>query len=119
MSCTWRLEGNGPSCDDCCSACSNGNAVTCSAGETAAGAEEESGLEELFDEKFRCGRCRGGSCEVREIVLASGRPLPAVQQHVYLFVSCLSCGSVEIFDRSVLGERAGVVLDILYEYGDL
>lgn len=76
-------------------------------------------LKELIEEKFRCSKCRGGACEVHEVAVMTkkiGGMTKDFPHRRYLFASCLSCGSVEVYDPLVLGGsgRAGSVLDIVF-----
>ncbi|MFD1956702.1 zinc ribbon domain-containing protein [Paenibacillus thailandensis] len=121
MKCPWCHEHIAMKRDGTCPACKNDIAGYASEDEIAADGYGEISLEELIADKFRCSKCRGNACGVKEVaVTGSGlaKPLDANHHH-YLFVSCLSCGFVEIYDAEVLGESRsiGAVLDVLFYDG--
>ncbi|OMF16462.1 hypothetical protein BK131_00155 [Paenibacillus amylolyticus] len=77
-------------------------------------------IEEMIERRFVCTKCRGTDCNIKEAPM-SGAGLSKVfdiQHNHYLFVSCASCGYVEIFDPDVLkGKKqgqVGTILDILF-----
>lgn len=74
----------------------------------------------IFQERFKCAKCGGTVCKLKEVSL-TGTGLSKVFdiQHMhYWFVSCVRCGYVEIYDPDVLrghsSGRLGTVLDLLF-----
>lgn len=69
---------------------------------------------------YVCPRCGHHACKVNEVAMtgAGFSKLLDIQHHHYLFVSCLRCGGVEIFDPDVLEARKrgsfGTGLDFLF-----
>ena len=77
-------------------------------------------IEEMIERRFVCTKCRGTDCSIKEVSM-SGAGLSKVfdiQHNHYLFVSCNSCGHVEVFNPVVLkGKKqgqVGTILDILF-----
>lgn len=73
---------------------------------------EENGREydasELPDfEHYACPKCGHHEYRVNEVAMTGAglSKLLDIQHHHYLFVSCLRCGSVEIYDPNVLEAR--------------
>lgn len=82
--------------------------------------DEEGSLEEQIANRFRCAKCGGLDCHTKEVAM-SGTGLSKlfdIDYNHYLFVSCLQCGFVEVYNPDVLrGYRSGklgTVLDILF-----
>jgi uncharacterized protein len=82
--------------------------------------KEESSLEEAITERFKCVKCGCRSCVVKEVAMTGTglSKLMDIQHMHYLFVSCLECGFVEVYDPSVLrgheAGRLGTILDTLF-----
>ncbi|WP_306812860.1 zinc ribbon domain-containing protein [Paenibacillus soyae] len=84
--------------------------------------ERDRGLDvaEEWLEKYNCPRCGHHACRVNEVAMTGAglSKLLDIQHHHYLFVSCLQCGGVEIFDPNVLEARKrgmlGTGLDFLF-----
>lgn len=67
-------------------------------------------IEQLISEKFRCVKCSNRECEVKEVAMTGTglSKLLDVQHNHFLFVSCLRCGYVEVFNPDILaGKRSG------------
>ncbi|WP_438432937.1 zinc ribbon domain-containing protein [Gorillibacterium sp. sgz500922] len=77
-------------------------------------------LEEEIIERFRCAKCGHSACDVKEAAMTGTglSKLFDIQHHHYLFVSCLNCGFVEVYDPGVLrgkpAGRLGTALDVLF-----
>lgn len=77
-------------------------------------------LSQMIENRFHCAKCKGDSCEVNEVAMTGTglSKLFDVQYNHYLFVSCLDCGFVEVYNPNVLtGKRAGsagTALDIIF-----
>lgn len=83
-------------------------------------AHAEGSLEEQIANRFRCAKCGGLDCHMKEVAM-SGTGLSKlldIDYNHYLFVSCLQCGFVEVYNPDVLrGYRSGklgTVLDLLF-----
>ncbi|OCT14542.1 hypothetical protein A8709_27155 [Paenibacillus pectinilyticus] len=70
--------------------------------------------------QFTCTKCKHKACRVKEVAM-TGTGLSKIldiQHHHFLFVSCLHCGYVEIFDPDVLTSKKagqlGTIIDILF-----
>lgn len=74
---------------------------------------------DAIENKFKCSKCSGTDCSVKEVAMTGTglSKLFDIQHNHYLFVSCTSCGFVEIYDPDVLqgfkSGKLGSVLDIL------
>jgi len=81
---------------------------------------EESSLEEAIHARFRCAKCGHHACSVKEVAMTGAglSKLFDIQHRHYLFVTCLHCGVVEVYDPDVLrghkSGRLGTVLDVLF-----
>ncbi|MEF2965779.1 zinc ribbon domain-containing protein [Paenibacillus sp. M1] len=77
-------------------------------------------VEEVIENRFKCAKCGGTECKVNEVAMTGAglSKLLDIQHHHYLFVSCGSCGYVEIYDPDVLrGMKAGqfgTMIDVLF-----
>ncbi len=77
-------------------------------------------IDQLIIEKFRCARCSNRECEVKEVAMTGTglSKLLDVQHNHYLFVSCLHCGSVEVFNPDILaGKKSGAsgsIVDLMF-----
>ncbi|MDQ6420797.1 zinc ribbon domain-containing protein [Paenibacillus sp. LHD-117] len=63
-----------------------------------------------IESEYVCPKCGNDTCRAAEVAMTGTglSKLMDVQHHHYLFVSCLRCGAVEIYDPSVLrGRQAG------------
>lgn len=73
----------------------------------------------VIEHNYKCAKCGHGECKTAEVAMTGTglSKLMDIQHHHYLFVSCLRCGGVDIYDPSVLrGRQAGVLgtmLDLL------
>lgn len=77
-------------------------------------------LEEQITQQYKCIKCKHTDCRVKEVAM-TGTGLSKmfdIQHHHYLFVSCLNCGYVEIYDPNVLHNKKagslGTILDVLF-----
>jgi predicted nucleic-acid-binding Zn-ribbon protein len=88
----------------------------------ATDAETFSGMSvmEVIENSFKCSKCRGTDCSIKEVAMTGAglSKLFDIQHNHYLFVSCLTCGFVEVFDPDVLQNqktgRLGTVMDVLF-----
>ncbi|MEK3882069.1 zinc ribbon domain-containing protein [Paenibacillus sp. PL2-23] len=82
--------------------------------------EQRQGIEERLTESYVCGKCGHDACMVNEVAMTGTglSKLMDIQYHHYLFVSCLRCGGVDIFDPNVLEKSRrgsfGSGLDVLF-----
>lgn len=58
-------------------------------------------------ESYECRKCGHDQCHVKEVAMTGTglSKLFDIQYNHYLFVSCLQCGSVDIYDPNVLKAR--------------
>lgn len=81
---------------------------------------EELSVIEVIEDNFKCAKCNGTDCIVKEIAMTGAglSKLLDIQHNHYLFVSCMNCGSVEIYDPNVLeGQKVGKlgsIIDVLF-----
>lgn len=81
---------------------------------------EEFSVIEVIEDNFKCAKCNGTECTVKEIAMTGAglSKLLDVQHNHYLFVSCMKCSSVEIYDPNVLeGQKIGKlgsIIDVLF-----
>ncbi|MEQ4486106.1 zinc ribbon domain-containing protein [Cohnella silvisoli] len=75
---------------------------------------------DIIENKFKCSKCKHEECRAKEVAM-SGTGLSKlfdIEHNHYLFVSCLNCGFVEVYDPDVLNGhktgQLGTVLDILF-----
>lgn len=72
-----------------------------------------------IENNYKCAKCGHDDCKTAEVAMTGTglSKLMDVQHHHYLFVSCLRCGGVDIYDPSVLRGRQsgafGTLLDLL------
>jgi predicted nucleic-acid-binding Zn-ribbon protein len=54
--------------------------------------------------KFECSKCKHKECEIDEIAMTGAglSKLLNIQYHHFLYVSCLQCGFVEIYNPNML-----------------
>ena len=75
---------------------------------------------EAIENRFKCFRCGHDHCEVNEVAMTGTglSKLFDVQYNHYLFVSCLSCSYVEVYNPDILFKEKrgtlGTVMDILF-----
>jgi len=73
-----------------------------------------------IEERFKCAKCSGTACQVREAAMTGTglSKLFDIQHNHFMFVSCLNCGYVEVYDPNVLSGKTrgqlGTMLDILF-----
>lgn len=83
-------------------------------------ATEELSIIAVIEDNFKCAKCKGSECSVKEIAMtgAGVSKLFDIQHNHYLFVSCMNCGFVEVYDPDVLEGhkigKLGTVMDILF-----
>jgi len=74
-------------------------------------AQEESELEPddydmigKISNSFKCSKCSHDECDINELAMTGAglSKLLNIQYQHYLFVSCMQCGFVEIYDPTVL-----------------
>ncbi|WP_426450205.1 zinc ribbon domain-containing protein [Paenibacillus sp. S-38] len=77
-------------------------------------------LEDAIHEKFKCVKCSGNICYIKEVAMTGTglSKLFDIQNNHYLFVSCQNCGYVEVYNPRVLEGKSrgqlGTVLDLLF-----
>ncbi|OMF38484.1 hypothetical protein BK133_02225 [Paenibacillus sp. FSL H8-0548] len=68
---------------------------------------DEFDLESTITNEFSCSKCKHDECDINEVAMTGtglSKVLNVQYQH-YLFVSCMRCGFVEIYDPSILRSR--------------
>ncbi|PGS52399.1 zinc ribbon domain-containing protein [Bacillus sp. AFS041924] len=76
--------------------------------------------EQLIKDKFVCSKCKHTNAKIKEVSMAGSglSKLLDIDYNHYLFVSCLNCGFVEVYNPSILeGKTRGeltTILDILF-----
>ncbi|MBO2943721.1 zinc ribbon domain-containing protein [Paenibacillus sp. F411] len=67
-------------------------------------------IEDMIAERFVCTKCKGTECKTKEVSM-SGAGLSKmfdIQHNHFLFVSCMDCGYVEVFNPDILeGKKRG------------
>ncbi|MFD3258209.1 zinc ribbon domain-containing protein [Paenibacillus lentus] len=77
-------------------------------------------IEQVIENKFKCSKCGGTECTIKEVAMTGAglSKLLDVQYNHFLFVSCISCGFVEIYDPDILQNMKtgslGTIMDILF-----
>jgi uncharacterized protein len=78
--------------------------------------DSEESIGQLITDKFKCVKCSNRECDVKEVAM-TGTGLSKildVQHNHYLFVSCLQCGYVEVFNPDILtGKKSGALVSII------
>ncbi|WP_410768934.1 zinc ribbon domain-containing protein [Fontibacillus sp. BL9] len=80
-------------------------------------------VEQMIENRFKCSKCGETECKVQEVAMTGAglSKLLDIQHRHYLFVSCTTCGSVEVYDPDILhgmkAGRAGTIMDILFGGG--
>ena len=80
----------------------------------------EGSIEDVIIDRFKCAKCGHMDCEIKELAMTSTglSKIFDIQYNHYLFVSCLDCGYVEIFNPDILGNKKrgslGTVMDIFF-----
>ncbi|OME88455.1 hypothetical protein BK120_02670 [Paenibacillus sp. FSL A5-0031] len=56
---------------------------------------------------FTCTKCNHNECDINELAMTGAglSKLLNIQYQHYLFVSCMQCGFVEIYDPTILRRR--------------
>jgi predicted nucleic-acid-binding Zn-ribbon protein len=80
----------------------------------------ELNVEQIISNRFICSKCRHNECHIKEVAM-SGTGLSKIfdiEHNHFLFVSCMNCGFVEIYNPDILhGKKSGslgTILDILF-----
>ncbi|WP_179194896.1 zinc ribbon domain-containing protein [Bacillus sp. EAC] len=79
-----------------------------------------SNTEQMLQEKFVCSKCKHTHAKIKEVSMSGSglSKLFDIDYNHYLFVSCLNCGFVEVYNPSILeGKTRGelsTILDILF-----
>ncbi|MGO4374084.1 zinc ribbon domain-containing protein [Paenibacillus sp. MCAF20] len=77
-------------------------------------------LEDHIISSFTCVKCKCEECGIKEVAMTGTglSKLMDIQHNHYLFVSCLDCGYVEVYDPDILRQKKsgklGTGLDILF-----
>ncbi|MBA2937531.1 hypothetical protein HZF08_04385 [Paenibacillus sp. CGMCC 1.16610] len=81
---------------------------------------EELSVEDAIANKYKCVKCGTQECSVKEVAM-NGTGLSKIldiEYNHYLFVSCLNCGFVEVYNPDVLkghkSGKLGTIMDILF-----
>jgi len=81
---------------------------------------ETTDIESILRERFTCTKCGGSHCDIKEVAM-TGTGLSKildVQYNHFLFVSCMQCGYVEIYNPNILAGKnrgsLGTIMDILF-----
>ncbi|UPM55856.1 zinc ribbon domain-containing protein [Gottfriedia acidiceleris] len=76
--------------------------------------------EELLKDRFVCSKCKYTQAKTKEVSMSGSglSKLLDIDYNHFLFVSCLNCGFVEVYNPSILeGKTRGeltTILDILF-----
>lgn len=76
--------------------------------------------EQMLKEKFVCSKCKHTNAKIKEVSMSGSgiSKLFDIDYNHFLFVSCLNCGFVEVYNPSILdGKSRGelsTILDILF-----
>ncbi|WP_405083600.1 zinc ribbon domain-containing protein [Paenibacillus psychroresistens] len=77
-------------------------------------------MEQIIANRFICAKCKHNECHVKEVAM-SGTGLSKlfdIEYNHFLFVSCLNCGFVEVYNPDILhGKKTGslgTALDLLF-----
>lgn len=64
----------------------------------------ELSIEEMISNHYRCPKCKHDECNVKEVAMTGTglSKLMDIQYNHYLFVSCLNCANVVIYDPDIL-----------------
>ncbi|WP_245640244.1 zinc ribbon domain-containing protein [Paenibacillus dakarensis] len=80
----------------------------------------ELSIEEQIENRFKCAACGGQECDIQEVAMSGpglSKILDIDYKH-YLYVSCMTCGIVVVYNPDILrGHKSGVLstgLDILF-----
>ncbi|MBD2869902.1 zinc ribbon domain-containing protein [Paenibacillus arenilitoris] len=82
--------------------------------------QDERDIEAMIASRFACAKCGHDECDIQETAMTGAglSKLFDIQHHHYLFVSCLRCGFVEIYNPNILrGKKTGelgTVLDLMF-----
>jgi predicted nucleic-acid-binding Zn-ribbon protein len=81
---------------------------------------EELSIEDAIINKFKCSKCGTKDCAAKELAM-SGNGLSKIfdiEYNHFIFVSCLNCGFVEVYNSDVLrgfkSGELGTIMDILF-----
>ncbi|MET3195592.1 putative nucleic-acid-binding Zn-ribbon protein [Bacillus sp. OAE603] len=75
---------------------------------------------QMIKDKFVCSKCQQTNAKIKEVSMSGAglSKLFDIDYNHYLFVSCLNCGFVEVYNPSILeGKTRGelsTILDILF-----
>ncbi|MDQ0060093.1 zinc ribbon domain-containing protein [Paenibacillus harenae] len=77
-------------------------------------------VEDHIMSSFRCMKCKCMECSIKEVAMTGVgfSKLLDIQHNHFLFVSCMNCGYVEVYDPNILRQtksgKLGTVMDILF-----
>jgi uncharacterized protein len=76
-------------------------------------------VEDAIKSKFKCQKCSHTACHTKELAMTGSglSKLLDIQHNHFLFVSCMNCGYVEVYNPNVLEGKKGQlssVLDVLF-----
>jgi uncharacterized protein len=76
-------------------------------------------VEDAIKSKFKCQKCSRTACNTKELAMTGSglSKLLDIQHNHFLFVSCMNCGYVEVYNPNVLEGKKGQlssVLDVLF-----
>ncbi|WP_420330186.1 zinc ribbon domain-containing protein [Paenibacillus contaminans] len=82
--------------------------------------DQDMSLEEMITNRFTCSKCRQNECKIKEVAM-SGTGISKIfdiEHNHYIFVSCMNCGYVEVYDPDIwYGKKTGklgTVMDVLF-----
>ncbi|WP_349774001.1 zinc ribbon domain-containing protein [Fictibacillus phosphorivorans] len=76
-------------------------------------------MENAIQTNFKCSKCSHRTCRTKEVAMTGSglSKLLDIQHNHFLFVSCMNCGYVEVYNPDVLEGKKGQlssILDILF-----
>jgi uncharacterized protein len=80
----------------------------------------EESIGQMIVERFKCVKCANKECEVNKVAMTGTgiSKMLDIQHNHYLFVTCLHCGYVEVYNPDILsGKKSGTlgtVVDMLF-----
>jgi predicted nucleic-acid-binding Zn-ribbon protein len=81
---------------------------------------EELSTQDAIINKFKCAKCGNRECLVKEVAMngTGFSKIFDIENNHFLFVSCLNCGFVEVYNPDVLrghkSGKLGTIMDILF-----
>ncbi len=75
---------------------------------------------QMMKDKFVCSKCQQTNAKIKEVSMSGAglTKLFDIDYNYYLYVSCLNCGCVEVYNPSILEgkthDELSTILDILF-----